>query len=576
MVYAVRDEMDTAYPELTEAADRISKTVLAEEQQFARVLDVGSRHLDSLILQFTRSHTTNIQAVVDAGRGMENYIRTGIPGHRIFHLYETYGLPLDYMQDALRDSRLYIDLEGFERAKAEEQDRARASWRGGSQKSANPLYAELPKTEFEGYAALRLDGARVLALTHNGIGVQTLAPGQEGEVILDATSFYADSGGQQGDLGHLLAADHHTPVAEVKGATKPIQGVFAHKVAALQPIAVGDELDTVVDPANRHATERNHTGTHLLHAALRQVLGTHVKQAGSLVNQKRLRFDFSHFAPVAEAELQEIEDIVNREVLSNAHVETLVDVPIEEAIRDLGAMALFGEKYGDRVRVVRIGSFSTELCGGTHTRATGETGLIKLVAESSVASGVRRIEALSGTGALHEFRRDHAVAQVAAQLTGGSAAPAEALRARIAHQEEELKKLHRELDQARMKAASANTADAASSAIVVKGVKILAQRVAGLDKAQMRTLVDTLRGKLGSGVVILGAVTEDKKVVLIVGVTKDLTGSLQAGKIVSQLAAIVGGKGGGRPDLAEAGGTDPAKLDEALAGAATIVGALIP
>ena len=344
------------------------------------------------------------------------------------------------MVDAAHDARINFDMEGFEQAKEEEQARARASWKGGSQKSANPLYQALPKTEFEGYSALRLDGARVLALVKDGVGVQTLAPEEHGEVILDATAFYADSGGQQGDIGILYARDHHTPVAEVLGATKPVQGVFAHKVLALQTITVGDELDTAVNHENRTATERNHTGTHLLHAALREVLGKHVKQAGSLVNQNRLRFDFSHFTGVSEPEMQEIEDIVNRQVLANAHVETLVDVPIDVAVKELGAMALFGEKYGERVRVVRIGDFSTELCGGTHTRATGEIGLIKLVGESSVSSGVRRLEAISGTGSLQEFRRDFEVARIANHFAGNSDAPAEALRNRIASAEEELKK----------------------------------------------------------------------------------------------------------------------------------------
>ena len=618
MVHAVRDEMQTAYPELTEAADRISKTVLAEEEQFARVLGQGAGRVELAILEeklgtyrslvearagligrdlldFALNvvmnnniadralvQTNRLQAysdnVVDA---IYDAIAVGRPifrGDDAFHIYETYGLPLDFMVDAARDAGIAFDQEGFEAAKAEEQARARASWRGGSQKSANPLYAELPKTEFEGYAALRLDGARVLALTRDGIGVQTLAPGDEGEVILDGTSFYADSGGQQGDLGHLLAADHHTPVADVKGATKPIQGVFAHKVLALQPIALGDELDTAVDPTNRHATERNHTGTHLLHAALRQVLGAHVKQAGSLNNAIRLRFDFSHFAPVAEAELQEIEDIVNHHVLANAHVETLVDVPIDEAVRDLGAMALFGEKYGDRVRVVRIGDFSTELCGGTHTRATGEIGLLKLVGESSVASGVRRIEAVSGTGALHEFRRDHEISRIATQVLGIGGTPDPAtLRTRLAQQEEELKKLRRDLDQARMKAASTSVADAASSAVIVKGIKVLAERTEALDKGQMRTLVDTLRTKLGSGIVVLGAVDkETNRVTLIAGVTKDLTATIQAGKLVGLLAAQVGGKGGGRPDLAEAGGTDASKLDATLAQTPQTVSSLLP
>ena len=548
MVYAVRDEMQAAYPELKETAERVAKVVLAEEQQFARTLELGLRQMN------------------------EETLRSGAAA---FHLYETFGMPLDFMVDAARDAGIAFDMEGFERARAEEQARARASWKGGSQKTAAPVYRELPKTEFEGYSALRVDGARVLALVKDGVGVPELKAGDEGEVVLDATSFYADSGGQVGDIGWLYSGDHNSVVAEVRGATKPVQGVFAHKVVARQTIAVGDTVDTVVDAENRRATERNHTGTHLLHAALRQVLGTHVKQAGSLNDASRLRFDFSHFAAVADEELQDIEDIVNREVLGNTKVETLVDVPIDVAVNELGAMALFGEKYGDRVRVVKIGGFSTELCGGTHTAATGEIGVLKLVGESSVSSGVRRVEAVSGTGALSEFRRGFDVARVVGQVVGATdVAPADALKHKLAAQEEEMKKLRRELDAVRMKAAASSVADAASSAVEVKGVKVLAQRVDGVEKAQMRELVDQLRGKLGSGVVVLGAAA-DGKVSLIVGVTKDLTSRVQAGKVVGQIAALVGGKGGGRPDLAEAGGSDVGALDGALAKAASVVEDLV-
>ena len=461
------------------------------------------------------------------------------------------------------------------RAKEEEQARARASWKGGSQKSAAPVYRELAKTEFEGYSALRVDGARVLALVKDGVGVPELKGGEQGEVVLDATSFYADSGGQVGDMGWLYSGDHNQVVAEVSGCTKPVQGVFAHKVRANQTIAVGDTVDTVVDADNRRATERNHTGTHLLHAALREVLGKHVKQAGSLVDATRLRFDFSHFTGVAEEELREIESIVNEQVLANTKVQTMVDVPIDVAVNEYGAMALFGEKYGERVRVVKIGDFSVELCGGTHTAATGEIGLIKVVGEGSVSSGVRRVEAISGTGALHEFRKDYEVARVVGAFVGvGDGSPADALRAKIAAQEEEMKKLRRELDAVRMKAASSSVGDAVSTAVSVKGVKVLAQRVDGVEKAQMRDLVDQLRGKLGSGVVVLGA-GADGKVSLIVGVTKDLTAKVQAGKIVGQLAALVGGKGGGRPDLAEAGGSDVAGLDGALGKAVSVVEGLL-
>ncbi len=616
MVFAVRDEMQVAYPELKESAERVAKVVLAEEEQFARVISAALSRLEDQLSRLVEkkrllAEFADAEKQVEENASNENMVRLNTiyynqlqpkfpefvgeywgneggtnhllkepvvyPGKDAFNLYETYGLPLDFMTDAARDAGLVFDMAGFEAAKEEEQARARASWKGGSQKSAAPVYRELPKTEFEGYTALRVDGARVLALVAGGIGVPELKAGELGEVVLDATSFYADSGGQVGDVGWLYSGDHNAVVAEVSGATKPVQGVFAHKVRANQTIAVGDTVDTVVDAATRVATTRNHTGTHLLHAALREVLGKHVKQAGSLNDATRLRFDFSHFAGVADEELQEVEDIVNRQVMGNTKVETLVDVPIDVAVNELGAMALFGEKYGERVRVVKIGDFSTELCGGIHTGATGEIGVIKIVGEGSVSSGVRRVEAVSGTGALHEFRRDFDVAKVVGSLVGSSSeavTPADALRHRIAAQEEEMKKLRRELDAVRMKAAASSVSDAASSAVEVKGVKVLAQRVDGLEKAQMRELVDSLRGKLGSGVVVLGAAA-DGKVSLIVGVTKDLTSKVQAGKVVGALAAKVGGKGGGRPDLAEAGGSDVGSLDAALMGASEVVGGLL-
>jgi alanyl-tRNA synthetase len=546
MVFAVRKEMQAAYPELNDSADRVAKVVLQEELQFARTLELGLRNMTEETLR---------------------------DGAKSFGLYETFGMPLDFMVDAARDAGFEFDMPGFERAKEEEQARARASWKGGSQKSAAPVYRELAKTEFEGYGTLRVEGAKVLALVKDGVGVAQLKSGEAGEVVLDATSFYADSGGQVGDVGWLYSADHNTVVAEVSGCKKPVQGVFAHEVTAKQTIGVGDTVDTVVNAEVRAAVMRNHTGTHLLHAALREVLGKHVKQAGSLNDARRLRFDFSHFAGVAEEELAEVEQIVNAQVLANTPVQTFVDVPIDVAVNDYGAMALFGEKYGDKVRVVKIGEFSTELCGGTHTAATGEIGLIKLVGESAVASGVRRVEAVSGTGALDLFRRDADVAKVASQFAG--AGDAAAFRAKVSAQDEEMKRLRRELEQLKMKSASAATADAAGSAVEVKGVKVLAQRVDALDKSQMRNLVDELRGKLGSGVVVLGAVTSDGKVTLIVGVTKDLTGRVQAGKVVGLLAAKVGGKGGGRPDLAEAGGSDAGALDATLAGAKDVVAELL-
>jgi alanyl-tRNA synthetase len=578
MVYAVRDEMQVAYPELKESADRVAKVIEAEESQFARVIEIGSKKLDEDLALLQKQKEANRKVILEAGLGVRDAysFRMPYPGREAFHLYETYGLPLDFMVDAARDAGFDFDTPGFEAARAEEQARARASWKGGSQKSASPAFRDLPKTTFEGYRQLRVDGAEVLAIVKDGQGVPAAAAGDAVEIVLDRTSFYADSGGQIGDTGWLMSDDHNSVVADVSGCTKPVQGVFAHRAILRQPLAIGAKVDTVVDANFRNATRRNHTATHLLHAALREVLGKHVKQAGSLVEPNRLRFDFSHFAGIADEELQDIEDIINQQTLGNTQVITLEDVPIDVAVNEYHAMALFGEKYGEKVRVVKIGDFSTELCGGTHTGATGEIGVVKLLGEGSVSSGVRRVEAVTGLGALNEFRRDYQVAQLATQLAPSpDLTPADALRQRLAAQEDELKKLRRELDEARMKSAASRVSAATDQAVEVAGIKVLTQRVDSLDRGQMRTLVDNLRNKLGSGVVVLGGAQEEGKVALIVGVTKDLTGKVQAGKIVGQIAKLVGGSGGGRPDMAEAGGKDAAQLDAALQSAPQVVQSLL-
>jgi alanyl-tRNA synthetase len=341
-------------------------------------------------------------------------------------------------------------------------------------------------------------------------------------------------------------------------------------------LRVGDKVDAVVNPEIRTATMRNHTATHLLHAGLREVLGKHVKQAGSLVAPNHLRFDFSHFTGVEDEELQDIEDLINKEVLRNRKVETIENVPIDVAINEYHAMALFGEKYGDKVRVIRIGDFSTELCGGTHTAATGEIGLIKILKEGSVSSGVRRVEAITGEGSLRHFRKDHHLESVVAALAGHAEAdsPADALKLELDKKDAEIKRLARELDQARMKSASSSVASANEKIREVKGVKVLVHRVDNLDRSQMRTLVDQLRDKVGSGVVVLGSATNGK-VALIAGVTKDLTLRVQAGKVIGQVAQKVGGKGGGRPDMAEAGGDKPEALDTALGEVYDIVGEMV-
>jgi alanyl-tRNA synthetase len=601
MVFSVRDLMVDAYPELKETAERVSKAVLAEETRFAHTMEVGLQRLEQ-DLRETKEAYTNVTALLadpskvvppdlppsvmeelmqDLARDrqkLEAELAKGpiYSGEKAFKLYDTFGMPKDFIEDACRDQGIIFDKAGFDAALEEQKTRARASWKGAAKQTANPEYQKLPTSVFEGYRQTRSDGCEVLALLKNGQGTKELKPGDEGEVILDHTPFYAESGGQVGDRGWLYSDDHNTVVAEVTGCYYPVQGVRAHKVIAKQLIHLSDKVDVVVNTEVRAATMRNHTATHLLHAGLREVLGKHVKQAGSLVAPNHLRFDFSHFTAVADEELQDIEDLINKEVLRNRQIETLENVPIDVAVNEYHAMALFGEKYGDKVRVVRIGDFSTELCGGTHTAATGEIGLIKVLKEGSVSSGVRRVEAVTGEGSLQHFRKDHQLENVVVALAGHAEAesPAAALKLELDKKDAEIKRLARELDQVRMKSASSSVASAAEKIREVRGVKVLTHRVDNLDRSQMRTLVDQLRDKVGSGVVVLGS-ANDGKVALIAGVTKDLTSRVQAGKVIGQVAQKVGGKGGGRPDMAEAGGDKPEALDAALGEVYNVVESLL-
>ncbi|MBI3478113.1 MAG: alanine--tRNA ligase [Acidobacteria bacterium] len=573
MVFAVRDLMQDAFPELKESAERVSKAVLAEETRFAHTLDLGLRKLEDDLKEAFTTLKQHMQGSV--GKDAAGSASPIYPGDLAFKLYDTFGMPLDFIQDACRDQGVVFDQAGFDRAMEEQKTRARASWKGAAKQTANPSYQQLPKSTFEGYRQTRSENCEVLAIIRDGQGAQELKTGDQGEIILDHTPFYADSGGQVGDRGWLYSDDHNTVVAEVTGCYSPIQGVRAHQVTAKQSIRVGQKVDAVVNTDIREATMRNHTATHLLHAGLREVLGKHVKQAGSLVAPNHLRFDFSHFTGVEDVELQDIEDIINKEVLRNLKVETITDVPIDDAVNKYHAMALFGEKYGDKVRVVKIGDFSTELCGGTHTLATGEIGLIKILKEGSVSSGVRRIEAVTGEGSLKHFRKDHALEHIVASLSNKEHdSPAAALRGEIDRRDAEIKRLTRDLDQARMKSASSSAASATDNVKEVRGVKVLAHRVDNLERAQLRTLVDQLRDKLGSGVVVVGSASNGS-VSLIAGVTKDLTSRVQAGKVVGAIAEKVGGKGGGRPDLAEAGGKNPEALDSALAEVYKVVEALL-
>ncbi len=645
MVYAVRDLMKNAYPELVESAKGVANIILSEERRFAYTLDLGLRKLEEDLVPLIEARKQALNAMgamlrhalpdkwssdselqmqltkwlldnpspqlaanfakLELGRegkrvhdfsrlfariGSEALthdeliaIRMGIlgtygpqrfSGAKAFQLYDTFGLPLDFIIDAARDQGIEFDQAGFDQAMQEQRERARASWKGGAKQSASPIYRDLGKTVFEGYKKTSSSDCEVLAIVKEGQGVPELKAGEEGEIVLDHTPFYADSGGQIGDIGVFRDSSDNV-IADVNGCVMPVQGVRAHKVKAHRPIHVGDKVEAVVHADVREATKRNHTGTHLLHAALRETLGKHVKQAGSLVAPGHLRFDFSHFTAVADEELQDIEDLMNREVLKNTRVETFEDVPLDVAVNEFKAMALFGEKYGERVRVVKIGDFSTELCGGTHTLATGEIGLLKILKEGSVSSGVRRVEAVSGEGSLQHFRKDHELEHVVSSILGAAGeSPGEALRSELARKDDEIRRLRKELDQSRMKSAASVVSSAAEQVEEANGIKVLAQRVDNLERNQMRTLVDNMRNKLGSGVVVLGSV-QDGKVALIVGVTKDLTTRVQAGKIIAEVAKKVGGSGGGRPDMAEAGGKDPGALDSALKSSVDVVRGLV-
>jgi alanyl-tRNA synthetase len=455
-----------------------------------------------------------------------------LPGAASFKLYDTYGLALDEQEEMAREAGLSIDREGFTAEMEKQRSRARASWKGAEKAQVNPAYQALPKTEFIGRESLE-GPATVLAVLDN-------------EIALDRTPFYAEAGGQVGDTGVLADPKTGETLAIVESAYSGAPGKTVHRVKMVQPLKEGAAVFARVDPESRSATMRNHTGTHLLHAALRKVLGTHVKQAGSLVEPARLRFDFTHYAALDPSELTEVQALVNEYSLRDIEVHTDV-MDLDQALQS-GAMALFGEKYGDRVRVVSITDFSKELCGGTHVHRTGEIGLCKIVYEGSISAGVRRIEALTGKAVLDHLERQHEDMQ----------RQEDALR-------EQVRRLERELTQEKNRLAQSQAAGLEGRAREFKGVKVLAARIDGFDRPQLRAMVDSLRNKWGSAVVVL-ATAEDSTVSIVSGVSKDLTAKVHAGKLVGQVAQAVGGKGGGRPDMAEAGGKDPSALEGALAG----------
>jgi len=530
LVKALDAEMGAAYPELHKAAAHVEKVLLQEEERFAETLAQGMGLLESAI------------------KGLKGKT---LPGETVFKLYDTYGFPADLTNDIARERGLAIDEAAFEREMESQRDRARSASKFGADYGQDVTIEG--ETAFKGYEHLVHKG-KVTALFRGKDSVQALKAGEQGIVVLDQTPFYAESGGQVGDQGQLKGSSGAFKVADTQ---KRGGGAFAHMGQVTHgEIKVGDTLDAQVDEALRAATVLNHSATHLLHAALRKVLGNHVTQKGSLVAPERLRFDFSHYQAVTPEELAKIEDLVNTEVRRNEAADVR-ETSYDEAIK-AGAMALFGEKYGNVVRVMKFGDFSTELCGGTHVHRTGDIGLFKILSEGGVAAGVRRIEAVTGAGALAYVHG----------LQGTVRALVETLRsddvlAKTQALQERVKQLEKQLAQSTAKLASNRGDELTSQAVVMGSAKVLAAAVEGADAASLRDLMDKLKDKLGSAVVVLGAASEGK-VSLIAGVTQDLTSKVKAGELVNMVAQQVGGKGGGRPDMAQAGGTDPSKLDAAL------------
>ncbi len=528
---AVLATLGDVYPELIASREAIAAVGRREEERFGETLAVGLEHTERVIGEL----------------GGKTLI---LPGEEVFRLYDTFGVPMELIQDIAQERGIEVDMEGFASAMEQQRTRARASWKGGKAARAQGNVPDAATT-FLGYDALAAEGLRVLALDPP----EPAREGAEVTVYLDRTPFYAESGGQVGDTGLLTGEDVRLRVLDTFRAGAAIGHRARVEAGAVDPRAT---LSGEVDAARRRAVMRNHTATHLLHAALREVVGTHVKQAGSLVAADRLRFDFSHFAGMSERALSDVESLVNAKVLEDLPVETDVR-EIEDALRS-GAMALFGEKYGERVRVVRIGDFSLELCGGTHVGRSGEIGLVKLTGERGVAAGTRRVEAISGEQSLHRFREEDALVRAVTGLAGSSR---DELVAELARRLDQVKALQREVEQLRRQGREQSMAEGVEEAENVEGIRFFARRVDGVGKDEARALADSLRRKLGSGVVVLGR-AEEGKASILVAVTEDLTDRLPAGDLVRELAAIIGGGGGGRKDMAEAGGKDPARLDEAL------------
>ncbi len=544
---AVIDEMGEAYPDLVERRAYITDRVAREEERFLETLSKGLSLLEDEI------------------RAVKERRAEVLSGDVVFRLYDTCGFPIDLTEDILRGHGLRVDQAGFDSAMDEQRERARAAWKGSGEKAVGEVYGRLAAvhaTRFLGYEALEIR-TPLRAIVRDGVEVETAAAGDLVEIVTEETPFYAESGGQVGDRGEIVTSAGRVRVEDTQ---RPVEGLVVHRGRVVDgSLRVGDEGALRVDAELRAATVRNHSGTHLLHAALRKVLGPQAMQKGSLVSPDRLRFDFTHDAPLSECEIERIEDLANAWIEANAQAR-IRTLPYKQAIAE-GAIAIFEEKYGDEVRVISFGDFSTELCGGTHACATGEIGLLKVVSEQGIAAGVRRIEALTGAGALAHLREQERALERVAELLK---APVGEVPARIEKLLEERRALEKELDRLRSERRGAATGDLASSAREVGGVRVLAAKADGVDGGDLRAMVDSLRQKLGSGIVLLAA-ESDGRVTLALGVTPDLVSRFQAGVLIRDVAAVVGGKGGGKADFAQAGGRDASKIPDALARLVSLV-----
>lgn len=532
LVAPLVEQMGEAYPELKQAQEQVERVLKKEEERFAETLEQGMKILEACVAKLEGST---------------------IPGNVVFQLYDTYGFPVDLTADFAREHQLTIDHAGFETEMAEQRNRARAASSFGA--DYNQTLKLDGQTEFTGYRHLN-DSSNIIGLFKEGEAVESLSEGEEGVVVLEKTPFYGESGGQVGDCGRI-STEHG--VFEVLNTQKQGGDLFLHRGKMLSGrLSAGESCSASVDKDKRKATELNHSATHLLHAALREVLGDHVTQKGSLVNAERLRFDFSHFEPMTPEQIATIERLVNEQIRLNEPV--LAEVMAKEDAMQAGAMALFGEKYGDEVRVLRIGAFSTELCGGTHVDRAGDIGLFKIIGETGVAAGVRRIEAVTGNAALDWIdSRDKALAIIAACLKSAPEKAADKVEQLL----EKNKQLEKELERLKAKLASSAGGELSSQAVEIEGVKVLAAKIDDSDPKALRDMLDQLRNKLGSSAIVLATVKDDK-VSVIAGVSKDLVSTIKAGDLVNVVATQVGGKGGGRPDMAQAGGNNPAALPEAL------------